>query len=262
MDARVLLSARALTVDYGGGGFFARSAARRALDGVDLDLSEARTLGLVGESGSGKSTLARALLRLVPSQGEIRFEGRELQALDERALRPLRRRMQMIFQDPFASLSPRLSVAAIVAEGLFAHEPTLRSAERDERAAEALEEVGIDPAARFRTPDAFSGGQRQRIAIARALILRPSLMVLDEPTSSLDRSVRKSILDLLGELQARHDLTYLFISHDLAVVRAMADEAIVLKEGRVVERGSAAEVFDRPRQAYTRALVEAARRRG
>jgi ABC-type microcin C transport system duplicated ATPase subunit YejF len=257
----VLLSARGLTVDYGGGGLFARSKIRRALDGVDLDLKEGRTLGLVGESGSGKSTLARAILRLVPSRGQIRFEGRDLQAMDERALRPLRRRMQMIFQDPFASLSPKLSVAAIVAEGLFAHEPRLSAAERDERAAEALEEVGIDPAARFRTPDAFSGGQRQRIAIARALILRPSLVMLDEPTSSLDRSVERAILDLLNELQARHGLAYLFISHDLALVRTMADEAIVMKGGRVIERGPAAAVFDRPTEAYTRTLVEAARLR-
>ncbi len=258
-DGDVLLSARALTVDYGGGGLFARSTARRALDGVDLDLREGHTLGLVGKSGSGKSTLARALLRLTPSRGAIRFEGYDLQAMDERALRPLRRRMQMIFQDPFASLSPRLSVAAIVAEGLLAHEPRFTAAERDERAAEALEEVGIDPAVRFRTPDAFSGGQRQRIAIARALILRPKLVILDEPTSSLDRSVQRAILDLLADLQARHGLTYLFISHDLAVVRAMADQAMVMKDGRVIERGSAADVFDRPTEAYTRTLVAAAR---
>ena len=253
--------ARALTVDYGGGGFFARSTARRAVDGVDLDLRGGRTLGIVGESGSGKSTLARALLRLVPSRGVIRFEGRDLQTMDERALRPLRRRMQMIFQDPFASLSPRLSVAAIVAEGLGAHEPRLTAAERDARAAQALEEVGIDPTTRFRTPDAFSGGQRQRIAIARALILRPSLVILDEPTSSLDRSVQRAILDLLADLQARHGLAYLFISHDLAVVRAMADETMVLKGGRVVERGPTARVFEHPREPYTSALVEAARLR-
>jgi len=253
-----LLSARALTVDYGCG-LLARSAARRALDGVDLDLRQGRTLGVVGESGSGKSTLARALLRLIPSRGAIAFEGRDLQAMSERALRPLRRRMQMIFQDPFGSLSPRLSVASIVAEGLRAHEPHSSAGERDNRAAQALEEVGLDPAARFRTPDAFSGGQRQRIAIARALILRPSLVIFDEPTSSLDRSVQRAILDLIAALQARHGLTYLFISHDLAVVRAMADDVMVMKGGRVVERGPAAEVFERPREAYTRALVEAAR---
>ncbi len=260
-DGGLLLTARALTVDYGGRGFLARSAVRRALDGVDLDLSAGRTLGVVGESGSGKSTLARALLRLVPSRGAIRFEGRDLQAMDERALRPLRRRMQMIFQDPFTSLSPRLSVATIVAEGLRAHEPGFSAAERDDRAAQALEEVGIEPATRFRTPDAFSGGQRQRIAIARALILRPSLVILDEPTSSLDRSVQRAILDLLAEIQARHGLAYLFISHDLAVVRAMADETMVMKGGRVVERGPTAQVFERPMEVYTRALVEAAKLR-
>jgi oligopeptide transport system ATP-binding protein len=258
----VLLSARGLTVDYGREGFLARSAARRAVDGVDLDLKGGRTLGVVGESGSGKSTLARALLRLTPSRGAIRFEGRDLQAMDESALRPLRRRMQLIFQDPFGSLSPRLTVAAIVAEGLRAHEPRMRAAERDDRAAEALEEVGIDPAARFRTPDAFSGGQRQRIAIARALILRPGLVILDEPTSSLDRPVQRAILDLLNDLQARHGLAYLFISHDLALVRAMADETMVMKAGRVVERGPAAEVFEQPKHPYTRALLEAARLSG
>ncbi len=259
-ETPVLLSVRGLTVDYGGGPF-ARAAARRALDGVDLDLRQGRTLGVVGESGSGKSTLARALLRLVPSRGAIRFEGRDLQAMSERGLRPFRRRMQMIFQDPFGSLSPRLSVAAIVAEGLRAHERRLTAAERDERAARALEEVGLDPAVRFRTPDAFSGGQRQRIAIARALILRPSLVILDEPTSSLDRPVQRAILDLLDALQARLGLTYLFISHDLAVVRAMADDVMVMRGGRVVERGPEAEVFEWPREAYTRKLLEAARLR-
>jgi oligopeptide transport system ATP-binding protein len=253
-----LLSARGLTVEYGGG-LFRRAPDRRALDSVDLDLSEGRTLGVVGESGSGKSTLARALMRLVPSAGSIAFEGRDLQVLSERALRPIRRRMQLIFQDPFGSLSPRMSVGAIVAEGLSAHEPNLTGAERDARAVAALEEVGIDPAARGRTPDAFSGGQRQRIAIARALILRPTLVVLDEPTSSLDRPVQRAILDLLAALQARHGLAYLFISHDLAVVRSMADDLLVMKEGRVVDRGAAANVLQRPKEAYTRALVEAAR---
>ncbi len=257
-ETPVLLSARGLTVDYGGGPL-ARAAARRALDRVDLDLRQGRTLGVVGESGSGKSTLARALLRLIPSRGAILFEGHDLQAMREPALRPLRRRMQMIFQDPFGSLSPRLSVAAIVAEGLLAHEPRSSAAERDRRAAQALEEVGLDPAARFRTPDAFSGGQRQRVAIARALILRPSLVILDEPTSSLDRSVQRAILDLLAALQARHGLTYLFISHDLAVVRAMADEVMVMQGGRVVERGVSADILERPREAYTRTLLEAAK---
>jgi oligopeptide transport system ATP-binding protein len=259
-EGPVLLSARGLTVDYGGG-FFARVPARRALDAVDLEVRQGRTLGVVGESGSGKSTLALALLRLIPSRGDIRFDGRDLQAMEERALRPLRRRMQMIFQDPFGSLSPRMSVGAIVAEGLIAHEPDISAAERDARAAEALEAVGLDPAARIRTPDAFSGGQRQRIAIARALILRPSLVVLDEPTSSLDRSVQGAILDLLAQLQASHGLTYLFISHDLKVVRAMTDEVIVIRNGRVIEHGRAADVFDQPQESYTQALLRAAQLR-
>ncbi len=258
----VLISARGLTVDYGGGGFLIRAPARRALDGVDLDLRQGRTLGVVGESGSGKSTLARALLRLVPAKGAILFEGRDIQAMNERALRPLRRRMQIVFQDPFGSLSPRMSAGTIVAEGLLAHEPGLSAAERDDRAARALEDVGLDPAARSRTPDAFSGGQRQRIAIARALILRPSLVIFDEPTSSLDRSVQRAILDLISALQASHGLTYIFISHDLAVVRAMADDVAVMRGGRVVESGPAAEIFARPQQPYTRALVEAAMRGG
>ncbi len=253
----VLISARGLTVDYGGG-LLLRAPARRALEAVDLEVRQGRTLGVVGESGSGKSTLARALLRLVPSDGAIQFEGRDIHAMDQRALRPLRRRMQMVFQDPFGSLSPRMSVGRIVAEGLLAHEPGLSAADRDDRAARALQDVGLDPAARSRTPDAFSGGERQRIAIARALILRPTLVILDEPTSSLDRSVQRAILDLIGALQASHRLTYIFISHDLAVVRAMADDVMVMRHGRVVERGPAGEIFDRPREAYTRALVEAA----
>jgi oligopeptide transport system ATP-binding protein len=257
-EGPVLVSARGLTVDYAERRLFARKTPRRALDGVDLELKQGRTLGVVGESGSGKSTLALALMRLVPCAGALHFEGRDLQAMSERALRPLRRRMQMIFQDPFGSLSPRMSVGAIVAEGLLAHEPRISAAERDTRAAEALEAVGLDRAARFRTPDAFSGGQRQRIAIARALILRPSLVILDEPTSSLDRSVQRAILDLLARLQASHGLTYLFISHDLAVVRAMADDAMVMRGGRVVEHGAAADIFERPKDAYTQALIKAA----
>ncbi len=254
----IILSARGLSVDYGDRSFLGRAPLRRALDDVDLDVKQGRTLGVVGESGSGKSTLAHALLRLVRSRGDIRFEGHDLQAMDERALRPLRRRMQMIFQDPFGSLSPRMSVGAIVAEGLLAHEPRLTHAERDKLAVQALEEVGLDPAAGVRTPDAFSGGQRQRIAIARALILRPSLLVLDEPTSSLDRFVQRAILDLLSALQAKHGLAYIFISHDLAVVRAMADDVMVMRAGRVVERGAAADVFERPRRAYTRELMKSA----
>jgi ABC-type microcin C transport system duplicated ATPase subunit YejF len=254
-----LLAVRGLTVEFGDRSFFGRKPPTRALDRVDFDLAQGATLGVVGESGSGKSTLARAILRLVASSGAIRFEGQNLADMDERALRPLRRRMQMIFQDPFGSLSPRMSVGRIVSEGLSVHEPGLSAGERDRAAGLALEEVGLDPAARFRTPDAFSGGQRQRIAIARALILRPSLVILDEPTSSLDRFVQRAVLDLLANLQAKHGMSYLFISHDFRVVGAMADRILVLRQGRVVEQGPSAEVLSRPREAYTQMLVEAAR---
>jgi ABC-type microcin C transport system duplicated ATPase subunit YejF len=258
-QAPALMEARDIVVAYAQpAGLFRRARILRAVDGVSLTLRRGQTLGIVGESGSGKSTLARALLRLTPCEGTIRFEGRDLQALDEAAMRPLRRRMQMIFQDPFGSLSPRLSVRAIVAEGLRAHEPRMDARERDAEAARALEAVGIDPASNARTPDAFSGGQRQRIAIARALILKPALLVLDEPTSALDRSVQRDVLALLRALQDAHGLTYLFITHDLAVARAMADEIVVMKSGKVVERGPTTEIFERPTRDYTRALIRAA----
>jgi len=213
---------------------------------------------VVGESGSGKSTLGRALLRLLPSEGTIRYKGRDLQGQDRGTLRPLRRELQLVFQDPFGSLSPRMTVGQIVAEGLLVHEPALSAKERDRRAARALEEVQLDPLMRNRFPHEFSGGQRQRIAIARAMILKPRLVVLDEPTSALDRSVQKQVLALLRELQAANGLTYIFISHDLAVVRAMADEVLVMKDGRVVERGVTEAIYERPHEAYTQALIAAA----
>jgi ABC-type microcin C transport system duplicated ATPase subunit YejF len=258
-EAATLLEARGIVVTYAQPtGLLTRARRVRAVDGVDLTLRRGQTLGIVGESGSGKSTLARALLRLTPCEGRLTFEGRDLQALNARALRPLRRKMQLIFQDPFGSLSPRLSIGAIVAEGLRAHEPGMSAIQRDEEAVRALEAVGLDPALRGRTPDAFSGGQRQRIAIARALILKPALVVLDEPTSALDRSVQRDILALLRALQDAHGLTYLFITHDLAVVRAMADEILVMKGGKVVERGPTATIFERPAEDYTRSLIQAA----
>jgi oligopeptide transport system ATP-binding protein len=258
-EAGTLLEARGIVVTYAQPtGLLTRARRIRAVDGVDLTLRRGQTLGIVGESGSGKSTLARALLRLTPCEGRLTFEGRDLQALNARALRPLRRKMQLIFQDPFGSLSPRLSVGAIVAEGLRAHEPGMNARQRDAEAVRALEAVGLDPALRGRTPDAFSGGQRQRIAIARALILKPALLVLDEPTSALDRSVQRDILALLRALQDAHGLTYLFITHDLAVVRAMADEILVMRGGKVVERGPTAAIFDRPAEEYTRSLIRAA----
>ncbi len=230
----------------------------KAVDGVSLTIHEGETVGLVGESGSGKTTLGFALLRLEGSQGAIRFEGRDIQPLSTRALRPLRRRMQIVFQDPFGSLSPRLSVGEIIGEGLEVHEPGLDRAARDAAVAGAMAEVGLDPATAGRYPHEFSGGQRQRIAIARALVLKPRLVVLDEPTSALDVSVQAQVVDLLRALQAKHRLAYLFISHDLRVVRALAHRIIVLKDGRVVEEGEAERLTAAPTQPYTRALMAAA----
>jgi microcin C transport system ATP-binding protein len=215
-------------------------------------------VGVVGESGSGKTTLALGLLRLGLSAGPIRFEGTEIQSLGVAAMRPLRRHMQMVFQDPYGSLSPRMSIGQIVGEGLLVHEPGLDADERRDRISAALVEVGVDPDTQDRHPHEFSGGQRQRIGIARALVLKPRLVVLDEPTSALDMSVQAQIVDLLRDLQARHKLAYLFISHDLKVVRALSDEIVVLRDGVVVEQGKAAEVFERPKTDYTKALVEAA----
>jgi len=229
----------------------------RAVDGVSLTLREGHTIGLVGESGSGKTTLGLALLRLEGSKGGIQFDKQDLQALSQRELRPLRRQMQIVFQDPYSSLSPRMSVGEIVGEGLQVHKIG-SEAERSRMIDQALTEVGLDPAARERYPHEFSGGQRQRIAIARALVLKPRLIVLDEPTSALDMSVQAQIVDLLRDLQTRHKLAYLFISHDLKVVRALADEVLVLRHGKVVERGSALQIFERPQTPYTQALIAAA----
>jgi microcin C transport system ATP-binding protein len=213
---------------------------------------------VVGESGSGKTTLGLALLRLIGSQGGIVFQGDDLQGLSPRTLRPKRRQMQMVFQDPFGSLSPRLSVGQIVGEGLEVHGIGKDAAERRALIAQALTEVGLDPATQDRYPHEFSGGQRQRIAIARALVLKPRFIVLDEPTSALDVSVQAQIVDLLRDIQARHGIAYLFISHDLRVVRALADDLIVMKDGKVVEMGRAADLFEAPQTAYTRALMAAA----
>jgi microcin C transport system ATP-binding protein len=230
----------------------------KAVDGVDVTVREGETVGLVGESGSGKSTMGYALLRLVQAQGRIRFGGQDLSELDNRDLRRLRSDMQIVFQDPFGSLSPRLTVAEIVAEGLTVHEPSMSRAQRGLRAAAALEEVGLAGDIGDRYPHEFSGGQRQRIAIARAMVLKPRFVVLDEPTSALDMSVQAQIVDLLQKLQADHNLGYLFISHDLRVVRALAHRIVVMRQGRVVEEGPADEMFARPRQDYTRALMAAA----
>jgi ABC-type microcin C transport system duplicated ATPase subunit YejF/ABC-type microcin C transport system permease subunit YejE len=230
----------------------------KAVDGVTVRVREGHTVGVVGESGSGKTTLALALLRLERSTGHISFGDHEIHAMRARDLRPLRREMQIVFQDPYGSLSPRMSVLQIVEEGLRVHGLGGSDAEREALIVQTLEEVGVDPDARHRYPHEFSGGQRQRIAIARAMVLKPRLVVLDEPTSALDVSVQAQIVDLLRELQNRHKLAYLFISHDLRVVRALSDELIVMRQGKVVEQGSAAKIFERPGDAYTRALITAA----
>ena len=230
----------------------------KAVDGISLTIRQGETVGVVGESGSGKTTLGMALLRLERSEGDIVFDGRDIQGLDTAGMRPLRREMQVVFQDPFGSLSPRMSVGQIIAEGLKVHEPGASVAERDRRVVEALREVDLDPKSRHRYPHEFSGGQRQRIAIARAMVLKPKFVVLDEPTSALDRSVQAQIIDLLRDLQREHDLAYMFISHDLRVVRALSDYVVVLRAGKVAEQGPAAELFDEPQHPYTRALMAAA----
>jgi len=229
-----------------------------AVDGISFSLSGGETIGIVGESGSGKSTLAYAVLRLVASQGQINFKGINLQGLPRKALRPMRPQMQIIFQDPFSSLNPRLSVGQIVAEGLEIHQKTLTTQEITARVQTILQEVGLDEEARHRYPHEFSGGQRQRIAIARALILKPSLLILDEPTSALDRSIQAGVIDLLRDLQARHQLAYLFISHDLKVVRAMSHRIMVMKEGKIIEEGDTETIFQNPKTLYTKALIQAA----
>ncbi len=240
-------------------GLFRRTVGHiKAVDGVSLTVREGHTVGVVGESGSGKTTLGLALLRLVRSEGSITFAGREIQGLRSRVLRPLRHEMQIVFQDPYGSLSPRLTAGQIVEEGLRVHRIGATTEERRRLIEEALVEVGLEPGTRDRYPHEFSGGQRQRIAIARAMVLKPRLVVLDEPTSSLDMSVQAQIVDLLRELQRRHHLAYLFISHDLRVVRALSEEVLVMRDGQIVERGPAAQIFAAPREPYTRALIAAA----
>tara|TARA_B100000674_G_scaffold221833_1_gene181882 strand:+ start:3274 stop:4953 length:1680 start_codon:yes stop_codon:yes gene_type:complete len=230
----------------------------RAVDGMNIKIHEGETVGIVGESGSGKTTLGMALLKLQKSEGVLRFDGKDLQNLKANGMRPFRRQMQVVFQDPFGSLSPRMTVGQIVEEGLRIHEIGENKRERDDLVINVLEEVGIQPVNRNRYPHEFSGGQRQRIAIARALVLRPRFIVLDEPTSALDRSVQAQIVDLLRTLQARHKLAYLFISHDLKVVKALADRVIVMRHGKLVEEGDSSRIFEAPRDSYTQELIMAA----
>ena len=230
----------------------------KAVDGVSVSVRKGETLGVVGESGSGKTTLGLALLRLISSKGPIVFLGKDVQGLGFKQMRPFRRDMQIVFQDPYGALSPRMSVGDIVAEGLGVHQPQLSKEEREARVVKALKEVGLDPATRFRYPHEFSGGQRQRISIARAVVLEPNFVVLDEPTSALDMLFQAQMVDLLRELQRRLDLTYMFISHDLRVVASLASNLIVMRHGKVVEQGVAADLFKNPKTDYTRALFAAA----
>ncbi len=230
----------------------------KAVDGIDITLRAGQTVGVVGESGSGKTTLGLALSRLISSKGRISFIGQPIDGYSYSMMKPLRNRLQVVFQDPYGSLSPRMSVGEIIAEGLRVHEKSLSADERDRRVAQALDEVGLDPATRWRYPHEFSGGQRQRIAIARAMVLKPRFVMLDEPTSALDMSVQAQVVDLLRDLQAKHDLAYLFISHDLKVVKALANDVIVMRHGKVVESGPAKSIFEAPKEDYTRALMAAA----
>lgn len=230
----------------------------KAVDGIDITVRAGQTVGVVGESGSGKTTLGLALTRLISSQGRITFDNDQIDARSFKQMRPLRKDIQIVFQDPFGSLSPRMSVAEIVVEGLSIHAPHLSADARDDRVVAALDEVGIDPETRFRYPHEFSGGQRQRIAIARAMVLEPRFLMLDEPTSALDMSVQAQVVDLLRDLQRRHNLAYLFISHDLKVVRALANHVIVMRNGVIVEQGSSETIFTAPETDYTKALMAAA----
>jgi microcin C transport system ATP-binding protein len=259
-DAPTMISADDLKVWYPiKRGLFKKTVGHiKAVDGVTLNVRRGETLGVVGESGSGKTTLGLALLRLISSDGPIVFLGKPIQGLKFKAMRPFRRDMQIVFQDPYGSLSPRMSITDIVSEGLRVHQPQLNAEERDQRAAAALKDVGLDPETRHRYPHEFSGGQRQRIAVARAMVLEPTFVVLDEPTSALDMLVQSQIVDLLRDLQKKRELTYLFISHDLRVVAALASHVMVMKSGKIVEQGPAEQLFKNPESDYTRALFAAA----
>ncbi|WP_250958018.1 ABC transporter ATP-binding protein [Rhizobium sp. CG5] len=259
-DAPVILEARNMKVWFNiRGGFLHRTVAHvRAVDGIDLKVRQGQTVGVVGESGSGKSTLGGAILRLIECQGSISYHGMDLRALGKEELRALRREIQVVFQDPYGSLSPRKSVSDIIGEGLRIHGIGSSAAERQRMIESILVEVGLDPSVQERYPHEFSGGQRQRIAIARAMVLKPKFVVLDEPTSALDMSIQAQIIDLLRDLQRKHNLAYLFISHDLKVVKALCEEVIVMKSGKVVERGSAKDIFNAPQEPYTKALLKAA----
>ncbi len=230
----------------------------RAVDGIDIDVRPGQTVGVVGESGSGKTTLGLALLRLIQSKGTICFNGKPIDDMTAKDLRPLRKDMQIVFQDPYGALSPRLSIAQIIEEGLLVHFPHISAEKRDRMVVSAMRETGLDPEMRHRYPHEFSGGQRQRVAIARAMVLKPKFVILDEPTSALDMSVQAQIIDLLRGLQQKHNLAYMFISHDLRVVRALSHDVIVMQNGKVVERGPTERIFNSPQESYTKTLLAAA----
>ena len=258
-DSPVIMHADEVTVEFNlSRGLFAKKNIFTAVDRIPVSVRQGQSLGIVGESGSGKTTLARALVRLVSSRGTIYLGETPIHGLKSKAMRPLRREMQIVFQDPYGSLPPRLSANQIIEAGLKIHRPELSPEERRSKVAEVLVEVGLEPNLQDRYPHEFSGGQRQRIAVARAIVLRPKIIVLDEPTSALDLSVQAQMVDLLRDLQRRHNLAYIFISHDLKVVRALAHELIVMKDGVIVEQGPAEKVFTEPETDYTRALMAAA----
>jgi len=257
--APVLAEARSLSVHFRlAKGLFAPKRVLKAVDQVSLTLRRGHSLGIVGESGSGKTTLAMALLRLIKSRGKIQFDGHHIQGMSFRTLKPLRASMQIVFQDPYGSLSPRQSINQIIEAGLKVHHPELTATDRRRRVAESLVEVGLDPEMQDRYPHEFSGGQRQRVALARAMILHPRLLVLDEPTSSLDMTIQAQIIELLQALRKKHNLAYLFISHDLRVVKALCNEIIVMKDGAIIEQGPADRVYESPENEYTKALMRAA----
>ena len=258
-DAPIVADIKNLQVRYPKGRhWFGKQEYLDAVKGISLQIRQGHTVGIVGESGSGKTTLGLALLRMINSSGEIRVDDRDLQSLNKKDMKPLRRDLQIVFQDPYGSLSPRMTVSQIVGEGLRIHEPEISEADRDQKVLEAIVEVGLEPDMLQRYPHEFSGGQRQRISIARALVLKPKLIVMDEPTSALDVSVQAQIVDLLKDVQKKYDLVYLFISHDLKVVKALAHHIVVMKEGLVVEEGEAETIFDSPKDVYTKELLNAA----